>query len=121
MNIKAAILASIVLLPFEVVPVPEFGEGVELRISVMSGFQREAFESHWRDLSKDNTNLNSMGFGVCLLLHCVTDEQGAQVFGASDFNTLMQVNSLVLGRLIKKALAVNKILTENLEDTEKNS
>ena len=120
-NLKLAILASIAALPFEVVAVPEFGEGLELRVSVMSGAQRDAFESQWRDVSKSNENLTNMGFGVCLLIHCVVDTEGVPVFGMNDFSQLMQLNSVVLGRLTKKAFALNKILTDTVEDAEKNS
>lgn len=126
-NLKLAILASIAALPFEVVAVPEFGNDpntgkpFELRVSVMSGAQRDAFESHWRDVSKSNENLTNMGFGVCLLIHCVVDTEGVPVFGMNDFSQLMQLNSVVLSRLTKKAFAVNKILTDTVEDAEKNS
>lgn len=121
MNLKAAIFASIGALPSEKVAVPEFGEGVELFIAVMSGAQREAFENNWRELSGKNKSLVNMGFGVCLLTHCVVDEQHNPVFSPSDFDELMKVNSVVLGRLIKVALKVNHILNESIEDVEKNS
>ena len=121
MNLKAAIFATIGALPSEKVAVPEFGEGIELFIAVMSGAQREAFENNWRELSIKNKSLVNMGFGVCLLTHCVVDEQHNPVFSPSDFDELMKVNSVVLGRLIKVALKVNHILNESIEDVEKNS
>lgn len=121
MNIKAAIFATIATLPIEKVAVPEFGEGVELRISVMSGAQREAFENHWRDISTKDKTLVNMGFGVCLLIHCVVDEQHNPVFSPDDFSELMKVNSVVLGRLSKIALKVNHLLNDKIEDIEKNS
>lgn len=121
MSLKQAIFATIVALPFEEVAVPEFGADTKLRISVMSGAQRESFENLWRELSAKNKTLVNIGFGVCLLIHCVVDEQHNLLFSASDFDELMKLNSVVLQRLIKIALTVNKILTESLGEAEKNS
>lgn len=126
-NLKLAILASIAALPFEVVAVPEFGNDpttgkpCELRVSAMSGAERDAFEHQWREVSESNKTLTNTGFGVCLLIHCVKDEQGAPVFSPSDFGQLMQLNCVPVGRLIKTALTLNKILTDTVEAAEKNS
>jgi hypothetical protein len=118
-NLKLAILASIAALPFEVVAVPEFGDGFELRVSVMNVAERDAFDNAYRDL-----NVGSSGgslFRSLLAVHTVRDSESNRVFELSDLDDIKKLNSLAMMRLTDVGLRLNKMLKTEAEDTEKNS
>lgn len=117
MSIKQAILASLAALPFEVVAVPEFGEGMTLKVSVMSVGDRDAFDAAYRAIDEADRANN---FRSLLTIFTVKDNEGVRVFSIDDLEQVKQLSSLVVMRLSDVALSLNKMLKDDVEAHEKN-
>lgn len=118
MSLKLAILATIAALPFEVVAVPEFGEGQELRVGVMSVAERDLFDNTYRAMPEATRAEN---FRSLLVICTVKDADGQPVFGVDDLAEVKKLNSLAIIRLAEVALRINKMLKQDVESAEKNS
>lgn len=118
---REAILAAEDL-KMEVVPVPEWGG--EVRLRVMSGTELDAYEKSLVKISvkgnkieqqPDQTNARCK-----LLARCICDSQGKLLFSAADIEALGRKSKDALDRLHSAAIKLNG-LNRSLEDREKNS
>jgi len=118
-SLASAILSTIGQLPFEDVPVPEFGEDVVLRVSVMTGAQREQMSNAWRkQLEKQEDK--TQGFGTMVLIFSTIDTNGNLVFSPEHFNDIGKLHGAAVQRVINASLKINKMLTDSIETEEKN-
>jgi len=117
-SLKLAILATITALPFEVVPVPEFGDGQALRVSVMSVAERDLFDSAYRAYPETERAEN---FRSLLVICTVKDAEGQPVFSLADLPDVKKLNSLAVMRLADVALRLNNMVKKSGDDPEKNS
>lgn len=118
MNLKAAIFATIGAAIAETVAVPEFGMGLELKVSVMTVAERANFDEAYRLIKESERAIN---FRPLLLVFTVKDENGQAVFSVDDVEQIKQLNSLAVVRLSDVALRLNKMLKDDVEAHEKNS
>lgn len=118
--LAAAIFATIGQLPFEEMPMPEFGEDIVLHVNVMTGAQRELMNSAWREQSKKQGD-KTEGFGTMVLIFSTTDTDGNLVFAPEHFDDIGKLHGAAIQRLIQAALKINKMLADSVETEEKNS
>lgn len=111
---KAAILAA-AHLKTESVDVPEWGEGVTVLVSEMSGLARDAFflkkEAGKRPISESQADL---------LLATVVDESGALVLDESDVAGLQAQGAIAMDRIAAVAVRLNGMGPAAVEDAVKN-
>jgi hypothetical protein len=112
---KAAIFA-IAHLKSERVDVPEWGEGVTVIVSEMTGLARDAFYA-----KKDGSKVSISQSQADLLLATIVDESGESVFDESDVDMLKALSSTVLDRLANVAVRINGMGQAAVEDAAKNS
>lgn len=112
---REQILAAQDLL-FEEIEVPEWGGTV--RIKVMSGTDRDAFETQVRDRVK----LGQLGENLrALMVACsVVDEGGKLLFGAADIEALGAKSWMALDRVVMASAKLNRLTDAELEATVKN-
>ena len=118
MNLKAAIFATIGAAIAELVAVPEFGDNLTLKVSVMTVAERANFDEAYRLVKESERAIN---FRPLLLVFTVKDENGQAVFSVGDVEQIKQLNSLAVVRLSDVALRLNKMLKDDVEAHEKNS
>lgn len=118
MNLKAAIFATIGAAIAELVAVPEFGDNLTLKVSVMTVAERANFDEAYRLIKESERAIN---FRPLLLVFTVKDENGQAVFSVDDVEQIKQLNSLAVVRLSDVALRLNKMLKDDVEAHEKNS
>jgi len=118
MNLKAAIFATIGAAIAEPVAVPEFGNDLTLKVSVMTVAERANFDEAYRLIKESERAIN---FRPLLLVFTVKDENGQAVFSVDDVEQIKQLNSLAVVRLSDVALRLNKMLKDDVEQHEKNS
>lgn len=118
MNLKAAIFATIGAAIAESVAVPEFGDNLQLKVSVMTVAERANFDEAYRLVKESERAIN---FRPLLLVFTVKDENGQAVFSVDDVEQIKQLNSLAVVRLSDVALRLNKMLKDDVEAHEKNS
>lgn len=118
MNLKAAIFATIGAAIAEPVAVPEFGDNLKLKVSVMTVAERANFDEAYRLIKESERAIN---FRPLLLVFTVKDENGQPVFSVDDVEEIKQLNSLAVVRLSDVALRLNKMLKDDVEAHEKNS
>ncbi|MDR8400112.1 hypothetical protein NE850_27765 [Paraburkholderia sp. USG1] len=112
---KAAILGA-AHLKTESVDVPEWGDGVTLIVSEMSGLARDAYYAK-QEAGKVAISQSQAD----LLLATVVDETGALVLDESDVAALQAQGSAVLDRISEVAVRINGMKTGAVEDAAKNS
>jgi hypothetical protein len=112
---KVAILGAIHL-KTESVDVPEWGDGVTILVSEMSGLARDAFYAK-REAGKVPISVSQTN----LLLATVVDETGALVLDESDVASLQAQGTAVLDRVVAVAVRLNGMQPTAVEDTVKNS
>lgn len=121
--LKQAIFASIGAALCETIAVPEFGvdefgNNLELNVSVMTVAERGAFDDAYRAVEESQRAAN---FRPLLMVFTVKDNNNKPVFGVEDVEQIKQLNSLAVVRLTDAALRLNKMLKEDVEAHEKNS
>lgn len=112
---KTAILGAIHL-KTESVDVPEWGDGVTLIVSEMSGHARDAFYA-----KKETGKVSISQSQADLLLATVVDEAGALVLDESDVSSLQAQGSAVLDRIVAVAVRINGMQPAAVEEAVKNS
>lgn len=112
---KAAIFA-VAHLKSECVDVPEWGEGVSVIVSEMSGLARDAFYA-----KKDGTKVPISQSQADLLIATIVDESGVPVFDDTDVPMLRLLPSALLDRLATIAVRINGMGATAVEDAVKNS
>jgi hypothetical protein len=112
---KAAILGAIHL-KTESVDVPEWGDGVTVIVSEMSGLARDAFYA-----KKEAGKVPISESQADLLLATVVDESGALVLDGSDIANLRAQGTAVMDRIVAVAVRLNGMQPAAVEDAVKNS
>ncbi|MEM5325173.1 hypothetical protein VSR34_00995 [Paraburkholderia sp. JHI2823] len=113
---KAAILAA-ARLKTESVPVPEWGDGVVVIVTEMSGVARDAYYAK----HKGEKDVPISIVQADLLISTVVDESGTPVFDESDVETLRAQGSAALDRVADAAMRLNGMRPNAVEEAAKNS
>ncbi|WP_316150432.1 hypothetical protein [Cupriavidus sp. BIC8F] len=112
---KAAILAALHL-KTERVDVPEWGDGVTVIVSEMSGVARDAFYA-----KKEVGKVSISESQADLLIATVVDESGALVLDESDIAALRAQSGMALDRLVAVAVRINGMAPSAVDEAAKNS
>lgn len=113
---KGAILGA-AHLKTESVDVPEWGEGVSVIVSEMSGLARDAFYAK-KEAKKDMPISESQ---AALLVATVVDESGAPVLDEADIESLRAQSTAALDRIVAVAVRINGLQANAADDAAKNS
>ncbi|WP_085508499.1 hypothetical protein [Burkholderia pseudomallei] len=113
---KGAILGA-ARLKTESVDVPEWGEGVSVIVSEMSGHARDAFYAK----KEANKAMPISESQAALLLATVVDESGAPVLDEADIESLRAQSTAALDRIVAVAVRINGLQASATEDAAKNS
>ncbi|MFM0330654.1 hypothetical protein [Paraburkholderia strydomiana] len=112
---KTAVLGA-AHLKTETVDVPEWGDGVTVIVSEMSGLARDAFYAK-REAGKVPISESQ----ASLLLATVVDESGALVLDESDIANLRAQGTAAIDRIANVAIRLNGMQPAAVEDAVKNS
>lgn len=115
---KAEILAADDL-KSEVIPVPEWGGDV--RISVMSGAARDAYESSIISVNdKGESSRNLDNIRAKMVGATIVDDQGERLFSDKEIAQLGKKSSRALDRCFEVAQRLNAVTDDDLEELAKN-
>ena len=106
-------------LGFEEVEVPEWGGSV--RVRMMTGSERDAFETEIYEVKGDDVKFNRENFRARLLVRTIADEKNDRIFSDADIQTLGKKSAKVLDRLFAVAQKLNGISAADREEMIKNS
>jgi hypothetical protein len=116
MDIRSQILQADDL-PTEKVEVIEWGVTVYVRM--MSGRDRDLFESQMLDLSEKGNRLDNFRARLCVL--CCVDETGKRIFKDGDIAVVGNKSGRALDKVFEVASRLNKMTEEAIEETKKPS
>lgn len=94
---------------------PEWGGTVFVRS--MSGREKDALETSWRD---DKGKFQQRDFRAKFVAMIACDEKGNRLFSEMDVELLTQKSTIALDRLIDAANKLNGMGVAAVEDAEKN-
>jgi hypothetical protein len=98
----------------EDVPVPEWGG--EVRVRMLTGEERDAYEASMVEMKKDGSaKSNRENVRARLLILCIVNEQGEQMFNRADIKLLGRKSAKALERVINKVNELNGITDEELD------
>lgn len=100
---------------FELVNVPEWGGTV--KVTVMSGFARDRFES---SIIGKNGGINSVNIRAKLAAATIVDEAGELMFDEKDIAKLGMKSCAALDRIFAAAQRLNLITDKDVENLAKN-
>lgn len=119
--LKAALLATIGNLPHEDVALPEVGNDAKVRVSVMTGIERDEFDRVWREMRARDGD-RTLGFRTLLVVFTARDpDSGERLFGVADVAQIDMMPAPVVVRLADSALKLNGFAAGAVEKAEKNS
>lgn len=99
----------------EDVPVPEWGG--EVRIRMLTGEERDAFEASMVELKKDGSaKANRENVRARLLVLCIVNENGEQMFNRADIKLLGRKSAAALERVAVAAQKLNAITDSDIEE-----
>jgi hypothetical protein len=99
----------------EDIPVPEWGG--EVRIRMLTGEERDAYEASMVELKKDGSaKANRDNVRARLLILCIVNEQGEQMFNKADIKLLGRKSAKALERVINKVNEMNGISEKDIEE-----
>lgn len=104
---------------FEDVDVPEWGGSV--RIAVITGSDRDAYEASMYDMKGKEIKLNRDDMRAKLLARAIVDEDLKRIFTDADIRELGKKSSKVIDRLFTVAQRLNGMTDESVKELEKNS
>lgn len=103
----------------EIVSVPEWGGDVI--VSVMSGEQRDAYESMIMAVDAKGKAVQKLDNLRAKLVACsVVDESGGLIFTAEDVALLGKKSASALQRVYDAAVRINRVTEDGVEDAAKN-
>ena len=102
----------------EKVPIPEWGG--DLYVREITGAESLVFDS-WMADNKNNKKALGIGWHPIMVMLCACDDKGERLFNDDDFEALKRKNKVVISRIAEKAIKVNKMGAEDIEDEAKNS
>ncbi len=103
----------------KLVAVPEWKGAV--RIRVMAGVDRDAFEKSMMKFKGDAVERDVTNARAKLVARCVCDKEGRRLFNESQIEALGRKNQVALSTLAKECQILNGMDDESKEATLKNS
>lgn len=99
----------------EVVPVPEMGDSI--RIRMMTGAQRDSYAA---SLRKADGTFDGTGYRAKLLARCLVDESGALMFTEGEVELINSKSPAVIDRLFEVADRLSGTSPDAIKEAEKN-
>ena len=101
----------------EDVAVPEWGEGVGVRIRTLTVAEHRSFTSNLGDKDKDDDAT------LCaqLMVAACVDESGTPIFALGDVSWLLEKSSSAVKRIGRAIMALNGLNKGAVEESRKNS
>lgn len=106
-------------LSFEDVDVPEWGGTV--RVGMLTGTERDAFEQEVVVRQGKKTQLNLANIRARLVALAVVDGEGQRVFNEGDVKALGRKSALALNRVFEVAQRINGLTEEDMGELAGNS
>lgn len=106
-------------LSFEDVPVPEWGGTV--RIGMLTGTERDAFEQQLVTRQGKKTSVNLDNIRARLVALCAIGENGERLFSEKDVAQLGRKSAIALNRVFEVAQRLNGLTEEDIEELAGNS
>jgi hypothetical protein len=103
----------------ELVNVPEWGGDVYLR--TLTAGERERWEETNLTRKGNDSKVNLINLQASLVALTAVDEAGVHLFTAADIPALNGKSSVALQRLFSKALELNRVGKQDVEELVKNS
>jgi hypothetical protein len=101
-------------LPYEDVPVPEWGGTVRLR--TLTGSERDEFEASVVSQNGTNRRVNLKNVRARLVSLCLVDEEGNRLYTNTDVAKLGKKSAKVLDRLFDKAQKLSGLTDDDVEE-----
>ncbi|MCC6347888.1 MAG: hypothetical protein IT388_11925 [Nitrospirales bacterium] len=105
-------------LTHEDVHVPEWGGTV--RIRMMTGSERDAFEAAVYETKGKDVTVNRENFRAQLLARVLVDEEGKRLFSDAEIKALGSKSAAALNRLFPVAQKLNGLAADDVEELTKN-
>ena len=103
----------------ELVPVPEWGDGAEVFIGILSGKQRDRIEAALG--AANSTNKPKESVRALMVAFAARDAENKPLFGEVDIPALGELSGVALDRLFKVSIRLNRMRAQDVaEDSEKN-
>ena len=103
----------------EIVSVPEWGGDV--LVKVMSGPERDAFESSIFEQKGKDIQRNLGNLRAKLVSKCLVDEKGNRLFSDKEIEIIGKKSAKVLDRIYEVCVKLNGIGPKDVEELTKNS
>ncbi len=103
-------------MPREVVPVPEFGPGIELILQGMSGTERDAWEKSLVIGRGKRRDVNTENVRAKLVVRCLVDEHGSRIFSDGEAIVIGTWRVDVLNRLYEIAQRLNGVSDADVDE-----
>jgi len=100
----------------EEVDVPEWGGSV--RVRVLTGTERDAFESSIYDSSKKKANLQNIRAKLCVAT--IVDEEGNRLFNDTEVVSLGKKSASALDRVFTVSQKLNGLTKADIDELAKN-
>jgi hypothetical protein len=99
-----------------VVPVPEWGANAAVRLKVLTGAERDAFEASTVVNRGGKQKPNIANLRARLVARCIVDEDGNRIFQSGDVARLGNKSSAALDRLFAKCQEINGFSEKDIEE-----
>ncbi len=99
-----------------VVPVPEWGEKVAVRLKVLTAAERDAFEASTVTTKGGKQKPNLANLRARLVARCMVDADGKRIFESGDVARLGNKSSKALDRLFAKCQEINGFSDKDIEE-----
>ncbi len=108
-------------LPTEVVDVPEWGPGGQVRVRTLTGTERDSFEESITKKKGKSVEVNMVNLRAKLCALTIVDDKGERLFANADVVELGKKNAAVLDRIFTVAQKLNGFGQDDIEELAKNS
>ena len=103
-------------IPLVYVPCPEWKEGGEIALRIMSGTERDAWDDRQSKLNKRPEGFVRAGLVAMLAVN----EDRSPMFKPEDIELLSEKSTIPLDRLFIRCLEINGMLKSSIDEREKN-
>lgn len=106
---------------FEIVEVPEWGEGAKVRVRALNGTDRDAFEAAMIQQKGRDLVLKAENTRARFVAMSVVDHQGNRIFSNADVLALGKKSAAALDRVYQVAQKLSRFSEEDVQELVGNS
>ena len=101
---------------FEVVDVPEWGPGAQVRVSSLSGSERDTFEASITVRRGTDVTVNLVNARAKLCVLTIVDAEGSRLFTDDDVFELGKKNATALNRVFEVAQRLSGLTEDEVKE-----